>query len=99
MPSGILHFSDACKINSATRVDVCACAGCAFTITGQPAAKAQAVSPPAVENAKGKLEEPNTATGPSGANIFRMSGFGGFLPGMAVSILASSQSPLSQASA
>ena len=54
---------------SATRVDVCKCAGCAFTITGQPAAKALAVSPPAVEYAKGKLLAPNTTTGPNGYNI------------------------------
>src|SRR5688572_9405867 len=33
----------------ATASEVCACAGCAFTITGQPAASAHAVSPPAVE--------------------------------------------------
>ena len=29
--------------------------GCAFTITGFPAASADAVSPPAVEKAKGKI--------------------------------------------
>lgn len=33
-------------------------------ITGQPAANAEALSPPATENAKGKLEAPNT--GPKG---------------------------------
>jgi len=99
MPSGISHFAAACKMASATSCDVSGCAGCAFTITGQPAANAVAVSPPAVEYANGKLAAPNTTTGPSGTNIFRMSGFGGFLSGMAVSILASSQSPFSQARA
>ena len=49
IPLGILHVEAAAKIALATISDVSACAGCAFTITGQPAAKAQAVSPPAVE--------------------------------------------------
>ena len=40
------------------------CALCALTITGQPAARADAVSPPATEKARGKLLAPNTATGP-----------------------------------
>jgi hypothetical protein len=77
----------------------CGCAGCAFIITGQPAANAQAVSPPAVEYANGKFDEPNTTTGPSGTSIFLKSGLGGFLSGIAVSIFASSHSPLSQAAA
>ncbi|KCX76817.1 hypothetical protein J532_4523, partial [Acinetobacter baumannii 940793] len=37
----------------------------AFITTEQPAASAEAVSPPAVENAKGKLLAPKTATGPT----------------------------------
>ena len=38
---------------------------------------ALAVSPPAVENAKGKLLAPKTVTGPRPTFVFRMSGFGG----------------------
>ena len=52
------------------------CASCALTTTGQPAASADAVSPPATENASGKLLAPNTATGPSGTARWRMSGRG-----------------------
>ena len=50
---------------------------------GVSAASADAVSPPATENANGKLLEPNTATGPIGTSIRRMSGpgpMGGSLP-------------------
>ena len=35
----------------------------AFTTTGQPAAKAEAVSPPATENASGKLLAPKYGDG------------------------------------
>lgn len=49
---------------------------CAFTTTGQPAASADAVSPPGTEKASGKLLAPNTATGPSGTSIRRRSGRG-----------------------
>jgi len=52
------------------------CAECAFTITGFPAASADAVSPPATENASGKLLDPNTATGPSGRSTERISALG-----------------------
>lgn len=92
-------FFAARVMSCATKVDVSACAGCAFTITGQPAANAQAVSPPAVENAKGKLLDPKTTTGPSGIMYFLISGLGGVLSGTAVSILASNQDPSWQASA
>ena len=37
-----------------------------MTTTGHPAASADAVSPPAVEKASGKLDAPKTATGPIG---------------------------------
>jgi hypothetical protein len=47
-----------------------------LAITGQPAASAEAVSPPATEKASGKLLAPKTTTGPSGRNIERTSGFG-----------------------
>ena len=49
---------------------------CALNTTGQPAARADAVSPPAVEKASGKLLAPNTATGPSGIWRWRMSARG-----------------------
>src|SRR5690242_19601278 len=81
-------------IASYTICDVSGWPECAFTTTGQPAASADAVSPPAVENAKGKLLAPNTTIGPSGTSIFLMSGFGkGCLSGNAVSIEASTQLP------
>ena len=65
---------------------------CALTITGFPEAKAEAVSPPAVENAKGKLDAPNTAIGPKGTRHFLISDFGkGWRSGSAVSIEASTQ--------
>ena len=66
------------------------CEGWPLTITGQPAASAEAVSPPAVENASGKLEAPKTATGPSGTSMRRTSGRGiGFASGSGVSMIAS----------
>ena len=65
-------------------------------MTGQPAANAEAVSPPAVEYANGKLLAPKTTTGPNGTNIFRMSCLGiGFLSKSAVSIVAATQEPSS----
>ena len=42
----------------------------------QPAASAEAVSPPATEKASGKLLAPKTATGPSGTMAMRRSGRG-----------------------
>ena len=60
----------------ATSAPVPGCDGWPLTITGQPAASADAVSPPAVENASGKLEAPNTATGPTGTRMRRTSGRG-----------------------
>jgi hypothetical protein len=49
-----------------TARDSSACPGCALTTTGQPAARAEAVSPPSTEKANGKLLALNMATGPSG---------------------------------
>ncbi|MNL51220.1 hypothetical protein D3C87_1742990 [compost metagenome] len=63
-PAGIAVFSAARRIASATRSAVAMCPLWALNTTGQPAANAEAVSPPAVENANGKLLAPNTATGP-----------------------------------
>ncbi|MNN65631.1 hypothetical protein D3C81_1811460 [compost metagenome] len=64
-PAGIPVFSAARMIASATCSAVAMWPPWALNTTGQPAARADAVSPPAVENAKGKLLAPNTATGPS----------------------------------
>ena len=60
----------------ATRSAVPGWASCALTTTGQPAARAEAVSPPAVEKARGKLVAPKTTTGPRGTGRCRMSGRG-----------------------
>ncbi len=48
-PSGIPVCFAAFIMAEATNSPVPECMGCDFTITGQPAAKAAAVSPPAVE--------------------------------------------------
>ena len=81
---------------TATSSLVPGCAGCAFTTTGQPAASAEAVSPPATENASGKLLAPKTATGPSGRSIERKSGRGsGCRSGSAGSIRACTHEPSS----
>ena len=53
------------------RADVRGWPSCALTTTGQPAASADAVSPPATENANGKLLAANTATGPGKACSMR----------------------------
>lgn len=50
--------------------------GWALSSTGHPAASAEAVSPPATLNAKGKLPAPKTTTGPSGTIVRRRSGRG-----------------------
>ena len=69
-------------------------ASCALTTTGQPAARADAVSPPATEKANGKLLAPNTATGPSGTLRWRISGRGnGVRSGWAGSMRAWFQLP------
>ncbi len=94
MPSGIPVFFAAVIIASATIAEVPGCAGCPLKITGQPEAKAEAVSPPATEKASGKLLAPKTATGPMGMSICLISDFGtGIRSGIAVSILASTQDP------
>jgi hypothetical protein len=65
-PSGMPVFSAARVIAPATSSDVPGCAEWPLTTTGQPAASAEAVSPPATEKASGKLLAPNTVTGPAG---------------------------------
>src|SRR5690606_37188444 len=93
-PGGSPHSAAARVIAPATSSPVPGCAGCAFTTTGHPAANADAVSPPAVENASGKLLAPNTTTGPIGFSIRRISGRGaGVRSGNAVSIRASTHEP------
>ena len=68
--------STARPIARATSSPVRGWAGWPLTTTGQPAASAEAVSPPAVEKASGKLLAPKTATGPSGIWRCRMSARG-----------------------
>ncbi|MNG89125.1 hypothetical protein D3C79_479800 [compost metagenome] len=66
----------------------------ALTTTGQPAARAEAVSPPATEKANGKLLAPNTATGPRATWRWRRSARGrGWRSGRALSTRTSSHSP------
>ena len=58
------------------------------------------VSPPATENASGKFDAPNTATGPSGTSMRRRSGLGsGLRSGWARSMRASTHEPSSTRSA
>ena len=73
-PAGAPAEASAWVTTSAVTSEVTGCASCAFTTTGQPAASAEAVSPPATENANGKLDAANTATGPTGRLIRRRSG-------------------------
>ena len=69
-------------------------------MTGHPAARAEAVSPPATENASGKLLAPKTATGPRGTLRRRRSARGnGLRSGRAGSIRRSSHSPTRTTSA
>ena len=76
VPAGRPDLSTARVIARATSVPVTGWAGWPFTTTGHPAASAEAVSPPAVEKASGKLLAPKTATGPSGTIRWRMSARG-----------------------
>ena len=90
MPGGSPASAIAARSSRATTSPVPGCDGCPFTTTGQPAASADAVSPPAVENASGKLLAPNTATGPIGTSMRRTSGRGiGTASGSGVSMIAS----------
>src|SRR5690349_21567378 len=87
-------FSDADMIARAVSTDVAGWAGCALTTTGQPAASADAVSPPATENTRGILHALKNSTDPSGISIQRISGLAaGFLSGSARSMRASTQEP------
>ena len=75
-PSGKPQARTLFRTASPTSWLVPGCAEWAFTITGFPAANAEAVSPPATEKASGKLLAENTTTGPSGRSSERMPGFG-----------------------
>ena len=99
-PSGMPVARAAASTARAASSDVPGCAGCAFTTTGQPAASAETVSPPATEKARGKFDAPKTATGPSGTSIRRRSGFAsGLRSGCARSRRASTHEPSSTRSA
>ncbi len=74
MPSGAPAPASAPATMRAVATEVCGWPSCAFTTTGQPAASADAVSPPATENAKGKFDAEKTATGPTGRTIRRSPG-------------------------
>ena len=74
VPAGAPAEASAPATISAVTSEVTGCPSCAFTTTGQPAASAEAVSPPATENANGKFDAANTATGPTGRSIRRRSG-------------------------
>jgi len=64
-PAGSPHAATARTTACPTSSAVPACARWAFTTTGQPAASADAVSPPATENAKGKLLDPEPPRAPT----------------------------------
>ena len=89
MPSGAPALPAAVARISNTNCDVAGWDPCALTMTGQPAASAEAVSPPGTEKASGKLLAPNTATGPIGTSIRRRSGRGPIGVSPAWSIAAS----------
>src|SRR5699024_5044241 len=74
VPAGMPVLDTARSMAPPTLSEVTMCPGCALTTTGQPAANAEAVSPPATENANGKFDAPNTATGPIACCICRTSG-------------------------
>src|SRR5690606_7768307 len=93
-PFGMLVFSAALLMAIVTNSQVPGCEGCPFTMTGHPAASAEAVSPPATENANGKLLAPKTPTTPNGFCMYLKSDLGkGCLSGIAVSMRASIQEP------
>ena len=74
-PAGKFNAFSAVCTRPCTRTEVCGWPGCALTTTEQPAARAEAVSPPSTENAKGKLLAENMATGPSGTRTRCMAGW------------------------
>ncbi|GIV57732.1 MAG: hypothetical protein KatS3mg042_0645 [Rhodothermaceae bacterium] len=94
VPGGKPVAATARSMARPTSSEVPGCAGWALHTTGQPAASAEAVSPPATEKARGKLLAPKTTTGPRGTSIRRTSGFGtGRRSGSAVSMRAPTHEP------
>ncbi|KAG1245188.1 hypothetical protein G6F68_015163 [Rhizopus microsporus] len=90
VPSGRPCVATAAWITRPTISEAPGWALWALTMTGQPAASADAVSPPATEKASGKLLAPKTATGPSGTLARRRSARGsGWRSGWAGSMVAS----------
>ncbi len=75
-PSGAPTLPAARTSAACTATDSAGCELCALATTGQPAAIAAAVSPPATENANGKLDAPNIAIGPTGTSSRRTSASG-----------------------
>ena len=92
-PAGSWQMAMALTIARATSSEVPGWAEWAFSTTGQPAARAEAVSPPATEKASGKLLAANTATGPRPIMRKRKSGRGGVRSGKAESMRASVHEP------
>ncbi len=90
-PAGNPRSMVARAVARATSSPTPGCAGCPRTATGQPAASAAAVSPPATEKASGKLLAPKIATGPTGILRRRRSGRRGVRSGCAVSTRSPSQ--------
>ena len=76
-PAGAPTELAARTIISPTIVETIGWPGLIFITTAHPAARAEAVSPPATPNANGKLLAPNIPTTPSGIDIDRSSGRGG----------------------
>jgi hypothetical protein len=73
-PAGSCWAASTRRTPSITRLDSSRWPLCALTTTGQPAARAEAVSPPSTEKAKGKLLAENMATGPRGCHQRCMAG-------------------------
>ena len=73
VPAGAPADASAPATISAVTSEVTGCPSCAFTTTGRPRERRGGV-PPATENANGKFEAANTATGPTGRLIRRRSG-------------------------
>ncbi len=62
-------FTASCMASKIS-AEVHGCPKCARTTTVQPAASALRSVSPAVEKAYGKVDAPNTTTGPRGTDIF-----------------------------
>ena len=99
-PAGRPRRASTARTRAITFKDKAGWPGWAFTTTGQPAARALAVSPPSTEKAKGKLLAANMATGPSGTRWRHMAGCpAGGAPGTAGSSTRAKGRPCSARSA